>query len=162
MSVLATLPSALQHCDRIFSVLQDNEYNPEAFKFRLALLYRQAVAKGANALRDLDGVVDCLRPHLLFPIRPSLHHDELCAFVCDDDNLPNDAGEFRYEWKYFSLGLEWAKDDHVKYPSLPLPVAELSNPLSSGPRRILSLQALWHVFAGFAFSPRPQRRDEDV
>ncbi len=91
---------------------------------------------------ELEAVVDCLRSHVQWPIRPSSSRQQPDAI---DFSLagPADHNVDIFAWVWLPLPLRWYQD-LVSRPVLPLPIVSLRVPLC-GFFLYVSLSALWHV-----------------
>ncbi len=140
MAILACVPDHLQEHTLVFRALQ-LQNTRESFEWRWSN-FDIVASSGLSALTPaiLNEIVDVLRPHLSFPVRPPQGISQVDAI----ESLPNreKAGDdAKYTWRWLSMNITWVhKGTHAQFP---LPVAKLESGGVDGFHHLVSLTAFW-------------------
>ena len=162
MAFLAELPDGCSDLGHVLEALSSQE-TTDGFHRRLSLFTRIASRsdnESSLTVEKLEKIVDSLRGHLHFPIRPALPRPLLPDVFCNEDEAFIGSSGRAYEWKWWLLDIEWKmQSESERRPIFPMPIAILRGSAIEGFVHLLSLTALWHLseslLAGSHFPGKP-------
>ena len=155
MAILAALPDHLVGCERFFTALQ-NERTPDGFRLVLSRFVRVVCDESNHCgltMSKLEDVVDSIRQHLRFAVRPRMPTQMLPdEFNYDEGGVGKDDRS-GYAWRWLPVQVPWVAQDAVRRPQFPMPIYCLIGSAMGSYRYLWSITALWHLDSSFATAP---------